>query len=231
MHAHACVCTWKYIWIWEHTDKPICVMVCMQTLVFMNVGVCLCACGSPQLPFGHGFIKHFINVKHDLRRQIKLAPFTHAVTHTLVHAPTETQTVSEKPMWHAHNGKMKLKLHTGNYCITHDNTENPWWQADFYTGRQDTHFLWQLGLRWNYLLVCIYYWYYCVCVCTLCVTHCLNPASAVAEEWSQFRCYKSCCSAKGHLAGCTSTHIESNVELLRAEIDLIVYYIYIYIYV
>lgn len=61
------------------------VFVCLHMHVFMCV--CLRACVSPHLPSGHGFIKHFINVKHHSRHQIKLA---HTHTCTLRQRSTHT---------------------------------------------------------------------------------------------------------------------------------------------
>lgn len=81
MHVRTCihfVCKCAY----GCKNMPVFVLLCMQTLVFVHIGVCLCASGSLQRPSGRGFIKHFINVKHNLLHQIKQAP-SYTYSHTV----------------------------------------------------------------------------------------------------------------------------------------------------
>lgn len=74
------------------------------------VCMCACSCGSTHLPSGHGFIKHFINVKHHLHRQIKLAHTHRQETHP--HAQTTSgKTEVTRSQWDDKIRALPCKLH------------------------------------------------------------------------------------------------------------------------
>lgn len=150
----ACVC-----------NMPICVHACTGAWM-VNVCVFVCACVSPHLPSGHGFIKHFINVKHHLQRQIKLA---HTHTYTLRQRPTHMHKQrQEKPRRHVHNGMTTLELCPVNYSITHIRTGTQThikWVMWIHIDMCQTQFVSRAGKRQIFHLVSVcMYAFFCKCV-------------------------------------------------------------------
>lgn len=132
----ACVreCMYECENVCAHAHTPICVHACACICACRCVGKCVCvclsACGSPPyLPSGHGFIKHFINVKHHLHRQIKQA-HTHILTQTETHPHTQTtsgKTEVTRSQWDDKIRAMPCKL---QYHTHPRNDTNPRLQSD-----------------------------------------------------------------------------------------------------
>jgi len=71
--VYACVCVFMCVCLCVCVYVCVCLCVCVYVCVYVCVFMCVCLCVCVYVHVApSGFIKHFINVKHRLQRQIKI---------------------------------------------------------------------------------------------------------------------------------------------------------------